>query len=661
MTTIEPPRKLHGEPVKLLRRPRLKTYIACEACRLRKSKCDGQSPACSKCTSRGIPCVYNQQARRSSRKKFEPGPPSPAASVSFQAPTSTTALPVVLLVTPETSAATTPVSHELDYESDPNRAYCTSHGRFAGEVVAAIDARAGRTPSSISHPVPFVDADLFGPLDLEPARLLSDSAARALPSRMDAEELADIYFNYVHPLECVLDQARFFRDIEAAYCGPQSLSDTERDIRLSIMNLVFALAVQRQESIPQVTRHDQGSLYFRRAWVLLKPEIVLWQSSGSIELIQCLALMHRYLHCTSQQHRAWMASGLACRIAQGLNWPSLGSPDTERAGDLELQRQVWATCVSLDRCVAWAQGKTIAHFSAPLSNASKLKRFPASNLPQADAARAAHLRRGSELFEIGNQIQLAQMQIRSRGASDLGLPRLYQQDEYHVVAVQFDACLDKWESALPDEYKVHSLRAQEPARSRLERYMLHFRLFHTRIFMYRPILACLCSRRSQKAATLPGGKSSSLSDRLFEDCAGLCVEAAQGLAALLIETLEPGESLGLMPWWYRLYYLHIAGMTFLAAMSVPRLYTDSVAHSWRSLISALHDHEHLSAYVPQCIDTFETLAARILEPYGSTAPDDASVPFSNGDFGFVFDDNFWGAGLDFDGYSFAADDNMGNR
>jgi hypothetical protein len=125
---------------------------------------------------------------------------------------------------------------------------------------------------------------------------------------------------------------------------------------------------------------------------------------------------------------------------------------------------------------------------------------------------------------------------------------------------------------------------------------------------------------------------------------------------LVIETLEAGESLGLLPWWYRVYYLHIAGMTFLAAMFVPELYTDSVVQSWHSVISALRDHQHLSAYVQQCICTFETLSARILEPRSSDSLDNTRAPFSDNDFGFVFDDLFCDGVLDFDGFVFSTDD-----
>jgi hypothetical protein len=124
---------------------------------------------------------------------------------------------------------------------------------------------------------------------------------------------------------------------------------------------------------------------------------------------------------------------------------------------------------------------------------------------------------------------------------------------------------------------------------------------------------------------------------------------------LVVETLDTGESLGLLPWWYRVFYLHVAGMTFLAAMFVPELYTDTVAKSWRSVISALRDHQHLSVYVQQCIGTFETLSARILEPRRTKSEENTSAPFGESDFEFVFEDLLCDAGLDFDGFVFSTD------
>ncbi|KAK8122661.1 hypothetical protein PG984_011331 [Apiospora sp. TS-2023a] len=499
------------------------------------------------------------------------------------------AVPANSLVTPHASAATTPLSlgrsstpepieDGQDPDADPNLADYTNHGRFAGEVAGAIDVRAGIPPTTKSHLVPFVNAPLFEPLDLDPPSLVSESAAKQLPSRVDAERLVDIYFQHVDPIEPVLDHTRFLRVVEEAYSGSGARPGAEHDTGLSIMNLVFALSVQRQELISQIKRQEDGNIYFKRAWVLLRLDTVLWEPAGSIELIQCLILMNRYLHCTSHQHKAWMASGLAIRVAQSISCHLPAPSDTESASDRRLKRQLLASCVGLDRCIAWSQGKTMAQFLTPLPNRIN----PAGASPH-DGYCAAHLRREFELHEIGNHIQLAQSQIRNRVAGNLGLPILYKLNEYHVVAVQLDASLNKWADALPTDWKVQNLEAVADRKSRVERYLLHLRLLHTRIFLHQHLLARFYSMKSHAVATpTTRTPSSNLSDRLLRDCSGLCVESAQALVTLIVETLEPGEPLGLLPWWYRVYYLHIAGITFLAAMLTQELYTESVAQAWGS-------------------------------------------------------------------------------
>ncbi|KAF7167778.1 hypothetical protein CNMCM6106_003221 [Aspergillus hiratsukae] len=49
---------LEGQPNRQTRRPRPKAYLACDACRRRKSRCDGIRPACSHCLDSGVSCHY---------------------------------------------------------------------------------------------------------------------------------------------------------------------------------------------------------------------------------------------------------------------------------------------------------------------------------------------------------------------------------------------------------------------------------------------------------------------------------------------------------------------------------------------------------------------------------------------------------------------------
>ena len=162
--------------------------------------------------------------------------------------------------------------------------------------------------------------------------------------------------------------------------------------------------------------------------------------------------------------------------------------------------------------------------------------------------------------------------------------------------------------------------------------------------------------KSHTAAFQATSNPPSLGDRLLREGAGMCVEAAQKVTSLIIETLEPDESIGLLPWWYRVYFLHIAGTNFLAAMFGSDLFTESVSHSWQNVISALRAHEHLCTYVQQCIRTFETLSARILETRYPKPDGSGDDPLEEGTSGFFFDDIFQDVGFDFDNFLFGTED-----
>lgn len=173
------------------------------------------------------------------------------------------------------------------------------------------------------------------------------------------------------------------------------------------------------------------------------------------------------------------------------------------------------------------------------------------------------------------------------------------------------------------------------------------------------MLARFYSVRSHTAAVQVASNPPSLGDRVLRECAGMCVEAAQKVTSLIIDTLEPDEPMGLLPWWYRIYYLHIAGTSFLAAMFGSDLFTESVSQSWHSAMSALRAHDHLSTYVPQCIRTFETLSTRILQTRYTNPDGSGNVPLEEGASSFSFDDIFQDVGFDFDNFLFGTEDITG--
>jgi hypothetical protein len=174
------------------------------------------------------------------------------------------------------------------------------------------------------------------------------------------------------------------------------------------------------------------------------------------------------------------------------------------------------------------------------------------------------------------------------------------------------------------------------------------------------MLARFYSMKSHMETAEATSNSPNLSDRLLKEYARMCVEAAQKVTSLIMETLQPNEPMGLLPWWYRIYFLHIAGVNFLAAMFTSDLFTESVSESWHTFLSALRAHEHLSTYVHQCVWTFETLSKRILETrYPSLNGSNDSVPEAVAP-ELSFDDIFQDLGFDFDNFLFGAEELFGS-
>ena len=109
------------------------------------------------------------------------------------------------------------------------RAYCVAHGPFAGEVAATIDVRAGLAPAIASNHVPFVNASLFGDIDLDPPSNVLDVAVE-LPPRAYADRLVGIYWQHIDLVEQVLDRGCFFRDYKASRSRPDALLHVDHDV-----------------------------------------------------------------------------------------------------------------------------------------------------------------------------------------------------------------------------------------------------------------------------------------------------------------------------------------------------------------------------------------------------------------------------------------------
>ncbi|KAK3938461.1 hypothetical protein QBC46DRAFT_292403 [Diplogelasinospora grovesii] len=566
---------------------RYKVTMACNACRLRKLKCDGIRPACGRCQKKD---ELRQNCRYSTRADTRISP----ISHTFAAATGPSPHP------PASSSSALLQKAEPSDGVEATGVYTSPNpGGFACEVKAAVDARLGLPVIKKHCPIPMIDAPLFGSLSRR--QTVDDSLLHVdnvLPPRKHADHLMDIYWRHIQPLEPILDEDRFSRSYQALFTG----GDLEADERIfiSTLNTVFALSTQRQESTQPEQREDAGKTFFHRAWSLLRPETILWEP-GSLELVQCLLLMSRFLQCTNNPLQTWMAVGSAVRIAQSL---SLHIPDPPSPGvssrDSLLRRQVWLE-------LSWILGRASM---VPLTGSS-----PAIDSLYDDSTleRGCYSFKVLELQEITSHVMLSQMPVSSRFAESIGLPRLCQGSDLNT-AVQFDASLNRWEKNLPPSLRSANANAndypvEDGADSGLvsQRTLLHLRLAHTRTLLFRPMLAHFCLSQPQPSA------DQSLGYRILQDCASLCVENSRKIIALINDNFDSGDAIGPVPWWHRIFYLYVASQHLIAAMLRPDVFTAMASDSLRRALSILQGHEHLSPCVGRCIKSFQTLSQKIAD------------------------------------------------
>lgn len=216
-----------------------------------------------------------------------------------------------------------------------------------GDINAAVATRLG--PPSAERPslVATTDVPFFGVVLRDPCKGGSiQHGDNVLPLREDADHMVEIYWQYIYPLEPLVYKKTFLQTYHDLF---RSTPKTNQRIFLSTLNAIFALSTQLQASLQPEIREHTSETYFHRAWALLRPESVIWET-GTLDTVQCLLLISRYLQCTNNPYRTWMVVGLAVRMAQ-----SLGLDATEptavdaRTDEIVLRQHVWRCCVFMDR------------------------------------------------------------------------------------------------------------------------------------------------------------------------------------------------------------------------------------------------------------------------------------------------------------------------
>lgn len=220
----------------------------------------------------------------------------------------------------------------------------SSAAGFMRQIRTAVDKRVDAPYRQSSTPRAPVNSTLMPSRRDVPQQPVANYV---LPPRKMADSLMDVYWDYVFPLYPFLISAQMKSEYAKIWAG--DTLDSDENMLMCTLNVMFALASQLADFVPPSEREASADAFFSRAKGLF--QFNLWDT-GSAGLIQCLLLMAQYLQSTDSAHQCWIVTGLAIRNAQSLG---LHLPETiasfQSFEEQQLARKIWHGCVLMDRYV----------------------------------------------------------------------------------------------------------------------------------------------------------------------------------------------------------------------------------------------------------------------------------------------------------------------
>ncbi|KIX94735.1 uncharacterized protein Z520_09425 [Fonsecaea multimorphosa CBS 102226] len=641
---------------------RQKVSVACQPCRLRKTKCDGRGPVCQPCQKKagtGLKCTWklstapppapsSTNTERIQAAGAQAPLPPPATSLEGSQP------PAALAPRESPSGRIQPTVYQPTFTHPPQSPLVPgSQPRDAGERTFA-GLREGQgsalVPQHVSPSEQSVHAIIgaaleedngagfFGsssagtfmqsvkkmiqqkvsgatqpedqPLNENPQlrhlpasgnpQITQKHFDYVLPSRRRADHLMSVYWEFVHVLYPYLDKLQVQEDYEKLWKGDAGPNEDERSF-LCLLNTMFALSSQLDESTPIEEREQLAQAYYTRARGLL--DIV---EGGSVRSVQAFLLLAQYFQSTNQPHPCWMFVGLGIRTAQSLG---LHLPETsERAADVrtrELLRKVWHGCILMDRVICMTYGRPCmvgpkAAVTVPLPLAIEEEDLMRSTSRE----QVVELQRSSavefyvhslQLYTILHDVLFNFYSVNFQQTRPLDADKYFGSlSEGQSSVFEIEHRLFKWENSIPDHLKMASRPQVDSIRSQLYRQavILHQRQLHVRLLLLRPVLSSFITTEFYN-----GDRSiafaSVLSRRIFLQCAIVCVRVA--LEAIHVIHQKRGRDAGdignLAAWWYNVLYLYTSATVLIAARLSPTILVDvseeSILDGWRKAMELL--------------------------------------------------------------------------
>ncbi|KAJ9615172.1 hypothetical protein H2200_001246 [Cladophialophora chaetospira] len=449
-----------------------------------------------------------------------------------------------------------------------------------------------------------------------------------LPSRRRADILMSCYWRYVHVLYPYLDKMQMEEDYEKLWKADGSIVD-ERSF-MCLINVIFALSSQIDESTPIGDRQRTAQVFYLRAKELL--DIV---ETGSVRSVQSLLLLGQYYQSTSEPHPCWIFTGLAIRTAQSLGLHF--TETSECAADIrtrELFRKVWHGCILMDRVVSMTYGRPCmvgpkaalaVPLPLPIDEEYLTPENSQSRSPQAPRTYSVEFYVLSlKLYDVMHDILFSFYSVNGQACQPGEAKDLTFLDQGQNSVFEIERRLSRWADSIPTHLRLNLSNKPNSgtAEATLHRQavVLHQRKLHVRLLLLRPVLSAFITSEFHDGDR-PVPLDSLLSQRVYLQCAIVCVKVA--LEA--IDTIHKAKGSGVgelnfcSAWWYNVLYLYTSATVLIAARLSPAVLADvseeSVLSGWRIAMEILEEYSVIGASIKRLTTTLRLLLEAVPQQY----------------------------------------------
>lgn len=650
----------------LPKRQKLKTTTACEPCRSRKIRCDGNKPSCEACLKRNQQCIYQAAPDVKSANAYVDSLVNRVSQLEHELNNARNT--ILRLSTAPPPVAPTPPPPTLPAHPDANidpRLF-PDYGAPVAQI-GSVDAMGGDAGFHDDHPndgQPFYDSSsahgftrqMYGsvlqkdntsaeseiPIDpalmeLAPNPSVSSATYSApenfslLPREL-ADDLMHLYWDRVHVLYPFLHKASFEKAYEDLWkpkpqrhhhyrpssgLGLGAAEEPSSVIFHCALNATLALGMQFSD-LPLNEKERLSAACLAKSKDLLKLDLF---DDGNLSLVQTLLLLTQYFQSTNWPSKCWTTIGLACRLAQGLGLHiEQVRPDQHElsSDEHEMRRRIWHGCVTLDIVVSMTLGRPAMLLGSkarglPKPLDSGEESLPLTTNDKITPSSIDFFAETVKLYRIVGRVLLNIYRINDEQDERSGT----EEERNEETMLQLSNELSKFADGLPETLSWKQPIGDHACSDILERqsHVLHVRFLHAQILLFRPSFLNSC--RSHKSPDGSNGTAKS---------ASLVPEPVQTALELIDAVKQYSATEATGAWWYNVFYTRTAAMVILLAGACPPIFEslgeEAWQRAWTDCVEILTKNLPQYGPVKACLKTLTVLRNNVLRQRSAAGPED---------------------------------------